>query len=183
MDTRVRGNARRAVVAVWLVSAAAITGSATAAADEPIYPAPAPPAGPAAPTPPQTLGPLATVPAGGYGMDLTLGQYAVPALPGQPAAAGYTPDVLNAANFLLPQNYRVPGEDQTSPYELQEGVPPGPFARIDALKGAHAVIHGALGRMPIEDLSQPLPGTAPQPGMTLPPGPEQNLPIPALPPA
>ena len=90
--------------------------------------------------------------------------------------------ILDESQFLNPLNYRVPTPDQAteygSPYQLAPGVP-GPFARVDGLKGQHAIVHGALGRMPIGELSQPLDGTAPPPGTAIPAGPMQNLPDPA----
>jgi len=95
--------------------------------------------------------------------------------PGE-AVAAVTPDMLAAAALLFPQNYRMPATDQISPYPLTEGAPPGPFARIDAFKGVHAILHGALGRMPRDQLGVPLEGTAPPPGAALPPGLEQFLP-------
>ena len=55
------------------------------------------------------------------------------------------------------------------PYVLGENTPSG-FARIDAYKGAHALLHGSMGRMPGTELGQPLPGTAPPPGTAIPPG-------------
>lgn len=114
-------------------------------------------------------------------------------LPPPPAPAALPPlpgltdllapgDVLVPATLLVPQNYRVPSAEQPSPYPLAEGVPPGPFATVDAWKGVHAMIHGALGRLPGADLGQALPGTAPPPGTALPPGLEQYLPVPVAPP-
>jgi len=161
-------------------SAVALSLSAVAAAD-PLPPAdpPAPvDAIPPAPEPQVTkFGPLGALPASGYGMDLLLGQYPAPGLPGAAPAAGPSPEVLGAGQFLIPSNYRVPTPDQLSPYPLPAGVP-GPFARVDGLKGLHAIVHGALGRMPIGELSDPLPGTAPPPGTNIPVGPVQNLPDP-----
>ncbi len=123
------------------------------------------------------LGPLGAVPGGGGGQDLLLSQYQAPSVGGAPAAPPST-DVLQGSSFLIPNNYRVPAPDQDSqdsPYQLTPGVP-GPFARVDGLKGLHAMVHGALGRMPADQLSEPLAGTAPPPGTALPVGPEQNLP-------
>ena len=80
---------------------------------------------------------------------------------------------------LLPQYYRMPTPDMTSPYQLTQDAPAGPFARVDAFKGVHALLHGALGRMPADQLGDPLPGTAPPPGFVIPAGPEQFLPDPA----
>lgn len=90
-------------------------------------------------------------------------------------------DPLAAVGILYPQYYRMPSGEETSPYVLQTDVPPGPFARVDAFRGVHALIHGGLGRMPRGELSAPLPGTAPPPGTNVPPGLEQFY-IPAEPP-
>lgn len=82
--------------------------------------------------------------------------------------------------LLQPQNFRMPASDQTSPYHLASNVAPSPFARIDAWKGVHALLHGGLGRMPGAELGQPLPGTAAPPDSNVPPGLEQYY-IPAQP--
>jgi hypothetical protein len=175
-----------AAVAVLAVGAA-VAPMATAAADEPL------PVDPAAPPPPQQgiLPPAGTISdsvsgfanyiAGDAGQQLLLGQTPVPAVAGTAPAAPPNVDILDGTQLLMPQNYRVPTPDQTSPYQLAPGVP-GPFARVDAYKGVHAMLHGALGRMPADQLGQPLPGTAPPPGTNIPAGPEQFLPDPAAPP-
>ena len=75
----------------------------------------------------------------------------------------------------------MPSGEVDSPYVLQTGVPAGPFARVDAFKGVHALLHGSMGRMPGAELGQPLPGTDPPPGTAIPAGIEQFLPDPALP--
>lgn len=183
-----------AAAAVLAVGAAAVS-MATAAADPP--PAdPAVPVDPAAPPPPQGFIPppgtisdsvsgFASYLAGPAGNQLLLGQTPAPAVAGTAPAAPPSADVLDGSQMLFPQTYRtVQGADDPtpSPYDLQTGVPPGPFARVDALKGVHAMIHGALGRMPADQLGQPLPGTAPPPGTNIPAGPEQFLPDPATPP-
>lgn len=80
---------------------------------------------------------------------------------------------LAGISSLTPNSYRMPSGDVPSPYALRDDVPPGPFARLDAFRGAHAVAHGALGRMPGSDLGEALPGTAPPPGTSIPPGLEQ----------
>lgn len=160
---------------------------ATAAADPPPPPVdPAAPVADAAPVPepappaavPLALGPLGAIPgAAPVGItDFLLGQYQVPSLPGAAPAAAPDVNVLNAGQFLNPLNYRMPTPDQVSPYPLAPATDPGPFARVEAMKAAHAMAHGALGRMPIGELSQPLPGTAPPVGTVLPAGPVQNLP-------
>lgn len=101
---------------------------------------------------------------------------------GSPAAAvaqgvglGGAPPVnpLADVSSLMAHNYRMPTGDEASPYVLQTDVPPGPFARVDAFKGLHAMLHGSLGRMPGSELGQPLPGTAPPPGTAIPAGIEQ----------
>lgn len=100
----------------------------------------------------------------------------------QPALVGTLPpppgtapvaDPWTLAQALRPQNFRMPTEDQASPYALAPNAEPSPFARIDAWKGVHALVHGNLGRMPGDQLGQPLPGTAAPPGSNIPPGLEQ----------
>lgn len=101
-------------------------------------------------------------------------------------------DPLAATGLLYPQYYRMPSGEDASPYVLQTDVPAGPFARVDAFRGVHALIHGGLGRMPGGELGQPLAGIAPPPGTNLPPGleqfyagpagPDPLLPIPPVPP-
>lgn len=90
-------------------------------------------------------------------------------------------DPLASVSSLYAHNFRMPSGDEASPYVLQTDVPPGPFARVDALKGLHAMLHGSLGRVPRSELGQPLPGTAPSPGTNLPPGLEQFYVPPAAP--
>lgn len=87
-------------------------------------------------------------------------------------------DPLAATGLLYPQYYRMPSGENASPYVLQTDVPAGPFARVDAFKGVHALIHGGLGRMPGGELGQPLAGIAPPPGTNLPPGLEQFYVVP-----
>ncbi len=103
---------------------------------------------------------------------------------GSPAAAIAQGVGLNGApavnpladiSSLMAHNYRMPTGDEPSPYVLQSNVPPGPFARVDAFKGLHAMLHGSLGRMPGSELGQPLPGTAPPPGTNIPAGIEHYL--------
>ena len=87
-----------------------------------------------------------------------------PAPPGAPTA-----DPLAAVGLLMPQNFGMPDDGQISPYTLSPNTPSG-FARVDAYQGVHALLHSGLGRMPRDQLGQPLPGTAPPPGTALPPG-------------
>ena len=104
------------------------------------------------------------------------------------AGGGPAADPLALAQLLMPQNFRMPTPDQVSPYLLAPNVDPSPFARIDAWKGVHALLHGGLGRLPGDELGQALPGTAAPPGSNLPPGLEQFYiadppPLPPPPPA
>jgi hypothetical protein len=91
---------------------------------------------------------------------------------------------LAGLDLLMPTSYGMPTGDAASPYVLGEANN-GPFARINAFKGVHALGHAGLGRMPREMLGQPLPGTAPPPGTAVPAGLEQFYDDPAalLPPA
>jgi hypothetical protein len=103
-----------------------------------------------------------------------------PPAPGTAAAA----NPLAGVELLMPETYGMPAGDSASPYALGDGNN-GPFARINAFKGVHALTHAGLGRMPREMLGQPLPGTAPPPGTSVPSGLEQFYVDPAelLPPA
>ena len=85
-------------------------------------------------------------------------------------------DQLAPVALLAPGTYRMPNGEQPSPYVLTQGAPPGLFPLIDGWKGVHALVHGALGRMPGAELGGALPGTAPPPGTALPPGLEEFLP-------
>lgn len=85
-------------------------------------------------------------------------------------------DQLAPVTLLAPETYRMPNGEQPSPYVLTQGTPPGLLPLIDGWKGVHALVHGALGRMPGAELGGALPGTAPPPGTALPPGLEQFLP-------
>lgn len=103
-----------------------------------------------------------------------------------PPAAGTAAAVnpLSGLDMLMPTSYGMPTGDAASPYVLGEANN-GPFARVNAFKGVHALGHAGLGRMPREMLGLPLPGTAPPPGTAVPAGLEQFYPDPAdlLPPA
>lgn len=205
-----RGAARVAFIGAFCVTglAACTVGLATAAADpsppvDPLIPVPGDPSNPPSPLTPAADG-IATA----LAPQTLLGQFAAVAQSNplnamgqllaespQPAAVGIAPpppgtisapgsDPFTMAQLLMPQNYRMPTEEQDSPYALAPNSAPSPFARIDAWKGVHAMVHSNLGRMPGAGLGQPLPGTAPPPGTNLPPGLEQfySVPVP-LPPA
>jgi hypothetical protein len=47
------------------------------------------------------------------------------------------------------------------------------------MKGAHALWHGAMGKLTPDQLGEPLPGTAPPPGTAIPQGLVDFLPDPA----
>jgi hypothetical protein len=180
--------AKGAVVTVLAVGAA-VAPMATAAADEPL------PIDPGAPPPPpqqqgflpppgalqDSINGFAAYLGGPAGDQLLLGQSETPALAGTAPAAPPSADILNGAGLLMAQNNSMPTPDQASPYQLGPGAD-GPFARVNQWKGVHAFLHGALGRMPADQLGEPLPGTAPLPGINIPAGPEQFLPDPAAPP-
>jgi hypothetical protein len=100
-----------------------------------------------------------------------------------PSAPGSAPvpDLNTMAQALQPQNFRMPTADQVSPYALAPNDNPSPFARLDAFRGVHALAHSNLGRLPGDQLGQPLPGTAPPPETNLPAGLEQFYAAPEVP--
>ncbi|WP_167099478.1 hypothetical protein [Mycobacterium sp. DL592] len=169
-----------AMVATGLVLAA-VAGTATAAADpppDPGLPIPVPGGEAAPPPPPDPLYTAATEtrqnPVDAMAQLIGAPTSTVMNLAPSPTGA----DPLAPATTLFPQYYRMPTPDMESPYLLTENAPAGPFARVDAFKGVHALLHGSLGRMPASELGEPLPGTAPPPGTNIPAGPEQFLPPP-----
>lgn len=181
---------RRAVLAAGLLAwSAVVAAAAPAGADPaPTFPAP-PPAVDVPPQPPVPYSPYVATdetrnnPAGVF-IDLIAGaaqgpllaQSASPALPGTAPFQAPRADMLESVSPLMPQNFGMPGDELTNPYALAQGVAPGPFARIDAFQGVRALLHGALGRMPREELGLPLAGTAPPPDVVIPPGLVQFLP-------
>ncbi|MGU3651040.1 hypothetical protein [Mycolicibacterium sp. A43C] len=188
-----------APLAVAAAVVVTLCASATASADPgageppapPVPPAPgAPPPADPVPVPPgpaSALGPALQGPVAALTQntqELMLGQYAVPSVPGSAPALAPDASMLAISQFLNPLNFQVqnPGPDAapTSPYPL-DPMQPGPFDRVNELRATHAMVHGALGRMNIADLGQPLPGTAPPEGTNIPAGPVQFLPGPAVP--
>ncbi len=186
---------RRAALAAGLVAgAAAVAAAAPAGADpDPTFPAPPFPTPPLAvdvpPEPPVPYSPYVAAeetrnnPAGvftdliaGTNQNPLLAQSATPALPGTAPFQAPSADMLESISLLMPQNFGMPGDEQQNPYALAQGVAPGPFARVDAFQGVRALLHGALGRMPREELGLPLAGTAPPPDAVIPPGLVQFLP-------
>ena len=122
-----------------------------------------------------------------YAPGLLLGQNAVPSAPGTPASVT-APD-LRAFNgdYLLPQNVApaAPGQGVAADgFGPDAGRTPAPvgLAFLRRLHGMYqdgGLAGALLGQVPDEQLGEPLPGTAPAPGIYLPPGLGQNLPDPA----
>ena len=110
----------------------------------------------------------------------------MPSAPGAPATVA-APD-LRAFNgdYLLPQNVDPAAPGQGVP---ADGFGPTPqdsgTGRLAFLRRLHGMyqdggLTGAfLGQVPDEQLGEPLPGTAPAPGIYLPPGLGQSPPDPA----
>jgi len=171
------------VLASAAATAAAVVFSPSVAAD----PTPAvPTSSDTPPSPPSVLG-LLGLPdlSPAYGPNILLGQNAVPSAPGD-AISVVAPD-LNAFNdqYLLGQNTTpaAPGQGSTAP-GLGELDPSS--GRLDYLRQLYAMYQGGdlkgalLGQMPQDQLGEPLPGTAPAPGTSI-PGLGQNLPEAQLP--
>ena len=187
------------LTATWLGVSVLTCGLGTASADpvDPLIPVPAPadpaalPADPAsAPAPEGTqstllgqfaqaaqLNPFAT-------MQQMIASSPQPTMLGAPPAPGTNPgpDPISFAMTMDPRNFRMPTADQASPYSLAPNTNPSPFDRVNAFKGVHAIVHSNLGRMPGDELGQPLPGTAPPPGTNIPAGLEQYFVPPDVPP-
>ncbi len=173
-----------------------LVGPADPNVPTPVAPGPSPPALPVvpaeavppAPSPSSILGQFAQVgksnPVGAFTDQLANSPQppviGLSPVPPETVSSGPGADPLTLAMLLMPQNYRVPATDQTSPYPLAPNVAPSPFARIDAWKGMWALGRAGLGRMPGDQLGQPLPGIAPSPGSNPPPGLEQFYPGPAM---
>jgi len=164
---------------------AALALSPSAAADPAPVPAPEPPADPA--PPPSVLG-LFGLPnvSPADGLNVLLGQNPVPSTPGSSATV-VAPD-LSAFNdqYLLPQNTSpaAPGQGTETPGLDQLESTSG---RLDYLKLLYGMyqdgdLKGALlGQIPQDQLGEPLPGTAPAPGINIPPGLGQAPPDPTPP--
>lgn len=195
---------RRLWFGLALISACAvvIAAPAVAAADDalPTDPTPAPPA-PTGLIPPiasignvlaqsgsDSAGLLGLPDLSAYSSNLVLGQNAVPSAPG--AAGPATVPSLSAFNagYLLPQNLTpaAPGQGTLAPGIGPDQDNPS-SGRIAFLRRLHEMyqageLKGAfLGQLPKEQLGEPLPGTAPGPGIYIPPGLGQGLAEPAQP--
>lgn len=193
---------RGAIIVGLGLGLVAVLSPAQAAADPPppeptVQPAP----GPAGYVPPQSgignvlaqsdsaaTGPVGLPNLAAYAPGLLLGQNAVPSAPGAPGAVT-APD-LRAFNgdYLLPQNVTPAAPGQGAP---ADGIGPTPqdpsTGRLAFLRRLHGMyseggLDGAfLGQLPDEQLGEPLPGTAPAPGIYLPSGLGQDLPAPPVP--
>lgn len=185
------------------IGVAALVSAAPALADPP-PPDPAvvdPAAPPAGYTPPRsgignvlaqsdstTSGPLGLPDLAAYAPGLLLGQNAVPSAPGAPVPVA-APDLRAFdSQYLLPQNVAPAAPGQGVPADGIGPTPQNPgTGRIAFLRRLHEMyqdggLTGAfLGQVPPEQLGEPLPGTAPAPGIYLPPGLGQNLIDPAAP--
>jgi hypothetical protein len=131
----------------------------------------------------EPAGPLGLPNLSAYAPSLVLGQYTVPSAPGADTAVA-APDLRAFdSDYLLPQNVApaAPGQGVAA-----DGFGPSPqdpgTGRLAFLRRLHGMyqdggLAGAfLGQVPDEQLGEPLPGTAPAPGIYLPPGLGQNLP-------
>jgi hypothetical protein len=134
-------------------------------------------------TEPGPVGGLPSIPdfSGTTPNEYVLGQNPVPQAPGGPPG---TPLHLNPLNnqYLLPQNAKPAAPGQGELYEIAPGEENMDIAPVDYMK---RVWHGfqdgqwkggLLGHTSMDQLGEPLPGTAPPPGTTLPVGLGQNLP-------
>jgi hypothetical protein len=113
--------------------------------------------------------------------EFVLAQNPVPQVPG---GAGAAPINLNPLfnQYLLPQ-YETPSAPGRGPIKDlapgEDGTVSNPGAYITRLRSQFQegqLKGGLLGQMPHDQLAEPLPGTAPPPGTTLPVGEGQNLP-------
>ena len=181
-------------VAGGLSVGAAVAAAATAAADPD---APPPPTDPVAAPPPglsdilaQPVTSILGQPAqtgSGVPVDFLLSQNPVPSVPGpQPPPPMDLNTALSGNSYLLPQNFKLAPPDEGNMYSIGQGDVLDQPSLIPTLKGGHALWHAGMGRLTLDQLGQPLPGTAPPPGTNIPAGPEQFYeppPPPGLPPA
>ena len=124
-----------------------------------------------------SVGPLGLPDLSAYAPGLLLGQNPVPSAPGAQGAVA-TPD-LHAFNnqYLVPQNVTpaAPGQGVADVGIGPSAEAPG-TGRLAFLRRLHEMYQGGaldgalLGQVPYEQLGEPLPGTAPGPGIYVPPG-------------
>lgn len=161
---------------------AAVASSATAAADPP----PPPPA-PAEPAPAPNAAPIGLVPppgvlqsflpdgsmAPGSGYDFLLGQAPLPAALGGQPAQPQQPMILDggAIAAMRPINFGLSGQGQESIYSYTPAAPDAPpGGLLDNIRGARGLFHYPMGKLDVNQLGEPLPGTAPPPGTNIPLG-------------
>jgi hypothetical protein len=180
-----------------LTVGAAVLGPAVAAADPPPPGEPAPPV--AVPVLGSDLGPdglgvlaQAGDPASGplgapniSGLDgaTVLGQNAAPSPPG--AGPGVVPNLRAFNNAYGPQQNLVPSAPgQGEQFDVAPGKENADvnartwMGRYIDMYRAGMLRGGLLGQVPQEQLGEPLPGTAPPPGASIPAGLGQYLPVP-----
>jgi len=124
-----------------------------------------------------SVGPLGLPDLSSYSPNLVLGQNAVPSAPGAVDPAVIPNLSAFNAGYLLPQNLKpaAPGQGVPAPGIGPDQDNPS-SGRIAFLRRLHEMyqagdLKGAfLGQLPKEQLGEPLPGTAPGPGITIPPG-------------
>jgi hypothetical protein len=177
----------------------AVAFSGPAAADPPspapVEPAPAADAAPIGLVPPRGLL-QGFVPDGamapGSGYDFLLGQAPLPAAPGGQPGQPPAPLLLdeNAIRALRPTNFGLAGQGQESIYSYTPAAPDAPpGGLLDSIRGARGLFHYPMGKLDVNQLGEPLPGTAPPPGTNIPlgldwpePPPVPEGPTPAPPP-
>jgi hypothetical protein len=190
MGTGDRTFAPKVMLAAAIAVGAALAGPALAAADPGPGDPPIPPAPPTANVAPNatvgsalaqagapSAGPLGMPDLSSYAPGLLLAQNPVPSAPGAQGTVA-TPD-LHAFNnqYLVPQNVTpaAPGQGVADIGIGPSAEAPG-TGRLAFLRRLHEMhqdgaLDGALlGQVPYEQLGEPLPGTAPGPGIDVPPG-------------
>jgi hypothetical protein len=180
--TIIEGVAAGLVVVGTLCGSSVFGCSAIAGAD----PAPAMPTDPAVPVPPLAqngnagLGDIGDLVGNGT-VDLLglLGQKTLPAAPGEDP--GTPPEAYPLNNgYLLPQNVVPSAPGQGTVVGVAAGQENADTSAIDYLQRLHASyqrggLTGAmLGQRSLDQLGEPLPGTAPLPGTPMPAGLGQN---------
>jgi hypothetical protein len=117
-----------------------------------------------------------------------LQQNVAPSAPG--VGAPGAPINLNALNnaYVMPQNEKPAAPGKGTEVGVDPGQENADLGRFSYVQQWHDLYKAGdlkgilLGRVPQDQLGQPLPGTAPQPGTNIPPGLVQDLPDPAAPP-
>ncbi|EHB44343.1 hypothetical protein MycrhDRAFT_6809 [Mycolicibacterium rhodesiae JS60] len=201
MSTSDRALAPTLMAAAAIAVAVAVAGAASATADPGPGDLPVPPTPPAEFIPTTAtvgsvlaqdgapaVGPLGLPDLSAYAPGLLLGQNPVPSAPGAQGAVA-TPD-LHAFNnqYLLPQNVTpaAPGDGVVDVGIGPSADQPG-TGRLAFLHRLHEMYQGGaldgalLGQVPYEQLGEPLAGTAPAPGISVPPGLGLGLADPAVP--